>query len=59
MTSDDESEFRLIERLWRERFGEPPPIRVDLGLALSILDQAAAPAVEPGFSPRPDEAAAR
>jgi hypothetical protein len=31
--------LRLVEHRWFERFGEPPPIRTDPELILSILEE--------------------
>jgi hypothetical protein len=41
------------ERLWRERFGEPPPIRTDADMMMRVLKEAGPrPAAVPREEPR-------
>ena len=47
--------LKSIERLWRERFGEPPSLRTDPDLMLRILETLAPSAQsEGGGGPRAD-----
>ncbi|HYE44387.1 MAG TPA: hypothetical protein VEA44_01305 [Caulobacter sp.] len=42
--------LKSVERLWRERFGEPPSLRTDPDLMLRILE-ASGPKAKPPAEP--------
>ena len=56
MKKHDRLRRLAAERLWRERFGEPPPIRADAALMLKVLEECLPSPLREGRAPTGDAA---